>query len=203
MAREKPEHVGRVAKKDTLQPRARKEATDICSLLLKMTVKTSKNQLATKNICKHGVCWKRVKMSSISRRDKQSAKTASQPSLLSAESSLNSSPKKIIEVNDRCVKARVTMDSEAARHVMREGMFPRVRLERKTSPKRFVAANDQRLGGKYFSTQDKRGISKVHNTQKCECCQTLSFQCRMLSELETLLCWMKGIRTFELFEKER
>ena len=43
----------------------------------------------------------------------------------------------------------VTMDSGAAGHVMLETMFPHVKLERTTSPKKFVAANwraDQRLG---------------------------------------------------------
>ena len=44
------------------------------------------------------------------------------------------------------VKVRVTMDSGAAGHVMPETMFPRVKLERKTTPKKFVAANGQRLG---------------------------------------------------------
>ena len=64
VAREKPEHVGRVARHDTLQPGARQEATAICTPSMKMTVKTSKNELTTKKICKHGVSWKRVKMSS-------------------------------------------------------------------------------------------------------------------------------------------
>ena len=46
------------------------------------------------------------------------------------------SPKKIVEVRHKWVK--VTMDSGAAGHVMPETMFPRVKLERKTSPKKFV-----------------------------------------------------------------
>ena len=33
----------------------------------------------------------------------------------------------------------VTMDSGAAGHVMIEGMFPRVKLERKIAPNKFVA----------------------------------------------------------------
>ena len=61
---EKPEHVGRVARQDTLQPGARKEATNICTPSMKMTEKTSKNQMTTKLFCKHGICWKRVRMSS-------------------------------------------------------------------------------------------------------------------------------------------
>ena len=81
----------------------------------------------------------------ISRRDKQRAKNPNQASLLSVESSHNSSPKKIVEVKDRWVKVRVTMDSGAAGHVMLETMFPRVKLERKTSPKKFVAANGKQI----------------------------------------------------------
>ena len=39
-AREKPEHVGRVARQDTLQLRARMEATTICTPSMKMAMKT-------------------------------------------------------------------------------------------------------------------------------------------------------------------
>ena len=49
-------------------------------------------------------------------------------------------------MKDRWVKVRVTMDSGAAGLVMLEGMFPRVKLERKEiSPKRFVAANAEQI----------------------------------------------------------
>ena len=37
------------------------------------------------------------------------------------------------------------MDSGAAGHAALEGMFPRVKLERKTSPKRFVAATGEQI----------------------------------------------------------
>ena len=64
-------------------------------------------------------------------------------------------------------------------HVMLEGTFPRVELEQKTSPQRFVAANGEQirdLGERTnYSIQDKRGNSKMHNIQKCECCQTFHF----------------------------
>ena len=81
----------------------------------------------------------------ISRREKQRSKKTNQASLLSVESSHNSSPKKIVEVKDRWVKVRVTMDSGAAGHVMLQTMFPCVALERKTSPKKFVAANGEQI----------------------------------------------------------
>ena len=41
------------------------------------------------------------------------------------------------------MKVSVTMDTGAAGHVMIEGMFSRVKLERKASPKRLVAANGE------------------------------------------------------------
>ena len=43
------------------------------------------------------------------------------------------------------LKVRVTSESGAAGHVMLEGRFPRVKLERKASPKRFVAANIKQI----------------------------------------------------------
>ena len=54
------------------------------------------------------------------------------------------SPKKIVEVRDKWVKVRVTMDSGAAGHVMPETMFPRVKLERETSPKKFGQQTENR-----------------------------------------------------------
>ena len=72
-------------------------------------------------------------------------KKANHDSLWSVDNSQNSSSKKIIEVKDRWVKARVTMDSGAAGHVTIEGMFARVNLERETAPKKFVAANGEQV----------------------------------------------------------
>ena len=81
----------------------------------------------------------------VSRRSKQRAQKVNQASLLSVESSHSSSPKKIVEVKDKWVKVRVTMDSGAAGHVMLETMFPHVKLDRKTSPRKFVAANGEQI----------------------------------------------------------
>ena len=111
--------------------------------------------------------WQEV----INRRDNQKLKRANRASLLSVENSHNSSSKKISEVKDIWVKVRVTMDYGVAAHLMLGGMFPRVKLERKTSPKRFVAANDVQIR----DVGDKRGDSKMHNIQTCECCQTSHF----------------------------
>ena len=49
---------------------------------------------------------------------------------------------KVIEVKDRWLKVRVTMDAGAAGHVVLEAMF-HVKLERKTLPKEFVASNGE------------------------------------------------------------
>ena len=57
-------------------------------------------------------------------------KKANQASLLNVENSHNSNPNKINEVKDKWVKARVTMDSGVAGHLMLEAMIPRVNLER-------------------------------------------------------------------------
>ena len=67
------------------------------------------------------------------------------------------------------------MDSGAAGHVMLEGKFPHVKLERNTSPKKFVAANDEQmrdLGENTVPFNTNEGInSKMLNIQKCECCK--------------------------------
>ena len=55
------------------------------------------------------------------------------------------------------------MDSGAVGHVMPEGMFPRIKLERKTSPKRFVATNGAHirdLGEKTVSFKTNDGIHR-------------------------------------------
>ena len=85
--------------------------------------------------------WQEV----INKRNKQRTKRANQSSLLSVENSQNVSSKKVVETKDKWVKVRVTMDTGAAGHVMPEAMFPNVKLERKTQPKKFVAANGTSL----------------------------------------------------------
>ena len=64
VAREKPEGVGRAARQDTLQFGAGKEETKTCTPWTKMTARTPRNLLRMKIICRHGVHWKRAKMSS-------------------------------------------------------------------------------------------------------------------------------------------
>ena len=81
-----------------------------------------------------------------------------QASLSSVESSHSLSPKKIMEVKDKWVKVRVTMDSGAAGHVMLETMFPHVKLERKNIAEEVCGSKwraSQRLGCEEHSIQDK------------------------------------------------
>ena len=55
------------------------------------------------------------------------------------------------------------MDTGAAGHVMPEAMFPNVRLERKTSPKKFVAANGEQikdLGEKNIPFRTDEGVQR-------------------------------------------
>ena len=103
--------------------------------------------------------WQEV----ISKQNKRSVKQDNQASLLSMENSHNVNPKKIVEVKDKWVKVRVTMGSGAAGHVMFESMFPRVKLKRKTTPKKFVAANGEQikeLGEKTIPFKKNEGIQR-------------------------------------------
>ena len=115
-------------RQDKLQRGVEQGGTRMCVPLMKKTVNLLKKQLTTKKICKHGACWRKAKMSSGRRRsaDERSKKMmkAYQASLLSVEISHNSNSKEIVEVKDRWVKVRVTMDSGAAGHVMPETMIP-------------------------------------------------------------------------------
>ena len=55
------------------------------------------------------------------------------------------------------------MNSGAAGHVMPEGMFPHVKLERKTSPKKFVAANGEQikdLGERRIPIKTNEGVQR-------------------------------------------
>ena len=67
-------------------------------------------------------------------------KKAARASLLSVDNNQSSSHKTKVEVKDRWLKVRVATDSGAAGHVMIEGILPRVKFERNTAPKQFLAA---------------------------------------------------------------
>ena len=94
---------------------------------------------------------------------KQRAKKVNQASLVSVESIRSSSPKKIVEVKDKWVKVRVTMDSGAAGHVMLGTMVPHVKFDRNMSPKKFVAASGEQikdLGEKIITFKTNEGVQR-------------------------------------------
>ena len=111
---------------------------------------------------------------------------------------------KIAEVKDKWVKVGVTIYSGAAGHVMPQTTFPHIKLERKTSPKKFVAANGEQIKdlGEEHSIQDKWS-SEVHDTRDRECCQPPHFNAVRSPEPETLLYMTKRIRTFGTLETEQ
>ena len=81
-------------------------------------------------------------------------------------------------------KVRVTMDSGAAGHVMPETVFLHVKLEGKTSPKKFVAANGEQikdLGEKSIRFKTNEGV------QTC-----ITF--RSASEVKSLISMQKIVR---------
>ena len=95
--------------------------------------------------------------------------------------------------------------SGAAGHVMPETMFPRVKLERKTTPKKFVAANGEQikdLGEKTIPFKTSEGIQRCITFSSTNVVKP-SFQCKRSSKPETLWCWMKRIRTSETFGVEQ
>ena len=87
-------------------------------------------------------------------------------SLLSVENSSCASPWKDIEVKDNWVNIRATMDTGAAGHVMPAEMFPRVKLDRTSTTKKFVAANGDRI-----NTMGEKTIpfKSVRESWQCRC----------------------------------
>ena len=78
---------------------------------------------------------------------------------------------------------------ESQSPVMLETMFPHAKLERETSPKKFVATNGEQnkdLGEKSIPFKTNERV-----------------QCERSSEPETLWCWMERIRTSETFGVEQ
>ena len=127
----------------------------------------------------------------ISRRDKHKSRKAVMLYYCVGE---ESQPvfQKVFEVKDRWLKVKVKMASGAAKHVMPEGMFSRVKLERQTAPKKSVAANGEQthdLCEKAIPFKQIRrctdashlGVRALSNhSSQCRS------QCRKLSDLDTL-----------------
>ena len=99
---------GPVAKADTSQPHDQKAATRTCMPLARRTARSMRKH------CRRGACWKRLS----AEKTKQKLKKAAHASLLRVENNQGSTSKKVIEVEDKCVKVRITVDSGVAGHVM-------------------------------------------------------------------------------------
>ena len=164
--RETPERAGRAARQDTLQLGRKGGSKNLYAIdedCSENAEESAENEEDLQAWCileeSENEQWQEV----ISRRSKQRMKKVNQASLLSVESSHSSSPKKIVEVKDKWVKVRVTMDSGAAGYVMSETMCPHVKLERKTSAKKFVAANGEQikdLGEKSIPFKTIEGVQR-------------------------------------------
>ena len=86
------------------------------------------------------------------------------------------------------------MDSGVAGVVMPEDMVARVKIERKTAPKRFVAANGEHM-------RDLGETDALHSDVRAW--SNVSSQSSESSELETLRCWInKRVRTIEILEMD-
>ena len=104
------------------------------------------------------------------------------------------------------MKARVTLDSGVAVHVMLEGMITRVKLEFKIVPKKFVAANDEQItdmGEKTIPLKTNEEIHKCITLISASVAKPVISMQRVVRAGKHLWCWMKRIRTFEIFEMEQ
>ena len=74
-----------------------------------------------------------------SKKSKLKMKRCAQESVLSVENNSCASSRKVVGVKDDWVNIRATMDTGAARHVMPAETSPRVKLDRTSTTKKFVA----------------------------------------------------------------
>ena len=117
------------------------------------------------------------------------------------ESSHDLSSKKIVEENNTSVKVRVTMHSGAAGHVMPETMFPRVKIERKTPPKKFVAANGEQikdLGAKRIPFKTNEDVQRCIKFRIANVVKPFISMQKVVQAGNTVV--LKRIRTFETLE---
>ena len=87
-------------------------------------------------------------------------------SLLSVENNSGVPFRQVIEVKDNWVNIRATMDTGAAGHVMPAEMFPRVKLDRTSTTKKFVAANGERIKDLGVRTIPFKSVEGVHRCIK-------------------------------------
>ena len=85
--------------------------------------------------------------------------------VLSVEENSCASPRKVIEVKDKWVIIRATVDT-GCRHVMLAEMFPRVKLDRRSATKAFVAANEEKIKDLREKTLPFKSVEGVHRCIK-------------------------------------
>ena len=86
--------------------------------------------------------------------------------LLSVENNSCASPTKVIEVKDNWANIRATLDTGAAGHVMPAEMFPRVKADRTSTTKKFVASNGERTKDSGEKTIPFKSVEGVHGCMK-------------------------------------
>ena len=89
---------------------------------------------------------------------------------------------------------------------MPEGMFSRVKLERKTAPKKAVAANGEQfrdLGDETIPFKTNEGIQKCIAFRVCERCLTFHFIAERCPSWKHCGVGRNKIRTFEILEMEQ
>ena len=106
--------------------------------------------------------WQEV----ISKKSKLKLKKLAHESLLSVENNSCASPSKVVEVEDKWVDIRATFETGAAGHVMPAERFPRVKLDRTSATKKFVAANGDRIKVSGQKTIPFKSVKGVHRCKK-------------------------------------
>ena len=86
--------------------------------------------------------------------------------MLSVENISGVPPRKVVGVKDNGINIRATMDRGAARHVMLAEMFPRVKLDRASTTKKFVAANGESIRDLGEKTIPFKSVEGVHRCIK-------------------------------------
>ena len=106
--------------------------------------------------------WREV----TSKKSKSKMKKFAHESLLSVEHNSCASPRKVIEVKDNWVNIGATMDTGAAGYVLPAEMFPRVKLDRTSTAKKFDAASGEQIEDLGEKTIPFRYVEGVHRCIK-------------------------------------
>ena len=102
-------------------------------------------------------------------RERATARSQQQEIKIETEEVGNNSgalPRKVIEVKDNWVNIRSMMDTGAAGHVMPAEMFPRVKLDRTSTAKKFVTANGEEIKDLGEKTIQFKSVEGVHRCIK-------------------------------------